>query len=50
MVSDKMLLNDTDWTISFTVHTDDSDKQLGAVNSQNKKGLTSYQNIQQATA
>ena len=31
MVSSEMLLSYTYWTIPFTVHTVDHDKQLGAV-------------------
>ena len=37
MVSTETLLSYTYWTINFTVHTDDSDKQLGAVISKNNK-------------
>ena len=37
MVSVKTLLNHHDWTIPFPVHTYASDKQLGAIISQNYK-------------
>ena len=49
MVSAKTLLNYQYWTIQFTVHTDASDKQLGAVISQNNKRFYSSHNIEQAT-
>ena len=35
MVSEKTLLSYPDWKLTFTVHTDASDKQLGAVISHN---------------
>ena len=39
MVSSKNLLSYPNWTTTFTVHTDDSDKQLGDVISQNNKPI-----------
>ena len=39
MVSAETLLNYPDWTINLTLHTYDSDKQLGAVISQNDKPI-----------
>ena len=39
MVSAETLLNYPDWTIPLTVHTDASDKQLGAVISQKNKPI-----------
>ena len=39
MVSAEAVLNYPDWTIPFTVNTDASDKQLGAVSSQNNKSI-----------
>ena len=39
MVSSDTLLNCPDWMIPFTAHTDDSDKQLGAVVSKNRKHI-----------
>ena len=39
MVSAKTLLNYPYWTITFTVHTNASDKQLDAVVSHNNKLL-----------
>ena len=39
MVSDETLLSDTDWKLPFIVHTDNSDKQLCAVISQNNKPI-----------
>jgi len=36
------LLNYPDWTIPFTIHTDASDKQLGAVISQNNKPIAFF--------
>ena len=50
VVFTETLLNYPYWTIPFTVHTDASDKQLGAVISQNNKIFPSSQNIDQATA
>ena len=35
MFSAKTLINDQDWTISLTVHTYNSDKQLGTIMNQN---------------
>ena len=42
MVSEKTLLNYTDWKIPFTVHTNASDKKLGAVISQNNKPIALF--------
>ena len=42
MVSAETLLNYPDWTIPFTIHTDASDKQLGAVISQNDKPIAFF--------
>ena len=39
MVSAETLLNYHNWTITLTLHTYDSDKQLGAVISQNDKPI-----------
>ena len=39
MISAKTLLSYPDWKLTFTVHTDDSDKQLGAVISKNNKPI-----------
>ena len=39
MISADTLLNDPDYKISFTVHNDTSDKQLGSVISQNNKNI-----------
>ena len=39
MVSADTLLNDTDWKITFTVHTNASDKQFGDVISHNNKPI-----------
>ena len=39
MVSDKILLSYTYWKITFTFHTDSSDKQLGSVINQNNKPI-----------
>ena len=39
MVSDDTLLGYPDWKIISTVHTDASDKQLGAVIIQNNKPI-----------
>ena len=40
MDSAEMLLSYPDWKLPFKVHTDDSDKQLGDVISQNNKPIT----------
>ena len=40
MVSAETLINDTEWTIPLTLHPDASNKQLGAVISQNNKPIT----------
>ena len=42
MVSAETLLTYPDWTIPFTIHTDASDKQLGAVISQNDKPIAFF--------
>ena len=39
MVSAENLLNYPDWKITFTVHTDASDRHLGGFISQNKKHI-----------
>ena len=45
MVSYETLLNYPGWTIIFTVHTYDYDKQLGAVISHNNKPIEFLSNI-----
>ena len=42
MVSAETLLCYQDWKIPFTVNTDDSDKQLGAVICQNNKPIALF--------
>ena len=42
MVSEETILNYPDWTQPFDVHTDASDKQLGAVVSQNNKPIAFF--------
>ena len=42
MISAETLISDPDWKMPFTVHTDASDKQLGAVFSQNKKYISFF--------
>ena len=42
MVSVETLLSYPGWKLPFTVHTGDSDKQLGAVNSQNNKPISFF--------
>ena len=42
MVSDETLLSYPDWKLPFTVHTDTSNKQLGAVISQNNKKIAFF--------
>ena len=46
MFSVETLISYPDWKLPFTVHTDDSDKQLGAVISHNNKNLAfSYRKL-----
>ena len=45
MVSAQTLLSYPDWTTPFIVHTDASDKQLGAIISQNKKTTAFFSRI-----
>ena len=45
MVSDDTLLSYPDWEITFTVHTDASDKHLGAVINQNNKPIDFFSRI-----
>ena len=40
MVSAKTLISYPDWKLTFTVHTDAYDKQLGDLISQNNKPIT----------
>ena len=49
MVSDENLLSSLYWTIPFKVNNNASDKQLGAVISQNYKHIAFYQEENQAT-
>ena len=42
MVNDETVLSYPYWKIPFKVHTDDSDKQLDAVISQNNKLITLF--------
>ena len=42
IVSAGNFLSHPDWTITFTVHTDTSDKQSGAIISQNNKPITLF--------
>ena len=42
MLSAETLLSYTYWDISFTLHTDDSDKQLGAFISHNNKPIALF--------
>ena len=39
MIAQEVFLTYPDWTLPFCVHTDASDKQLGAVISQNNKPI-----------
>ena len=45
MVSDEMLVVYPDWKTPFTLHIDASDKQLGAVVSQNNKYIAFFSRI-----
>ena len=45
MVSVETLLSYPYWKLPFIVHTDDSDKQLGAVISQNNKPIVFFSRI-----
>ena len=45
MVSTETLLSYPYWTISFTAHTDASDKQLGSVIVQNNKPIVFFSRI-----
>ena len=45
MVSAETLLSYPGWKLTFTVHTDASDKQLGAVISQNDKHIAFFSRI-----
>ena len=45
MVYEKTLLSYPDWTISFTIHTDASDNQLGAFIIQNNKPIYFFSKI-----
>ena len=45
MVTAETLLSYTYWTLLFTVHTDESDKQLGAVISHKNKPITFFSRI-----
>ena len=45
MVSSEMLLSYPYWTLTFTVHTDASNKKLGAVISQNNKTISFFPKI-----
>ena len=45
MVSDEKMLSYPDWKLPFTVHTDASDKQLGAIISHNNKHIDFFLRI-----
>ena len=45
MLPSDTLLSYPYWKINFTVHTDDSDKHLGAVISQNKRPIEIFLRI-----
>ena len=45
MVSDETLLMYPDWKLPLTLHTDDYDKQLGAVISHNNKPIALFYRI-----
>ena len=42
MVSSENLLSDPDWKIKLTVHTDASDKRIGAIISHNNKPIALF--------